>query len=183
MDDSRAQQSWASGELSIDAGVLARVDEEARAGFARDEESCGFLIGPAGASDALRVDGILPMENRANKLHALDPEAYPRTARMYFDIDGLAFARKVSAQAALGQPVKVLYHSHLDAGAYFSATDAAAATMGGSEPPYALAYLVTSVRGRAGEPVVDDRKLFVWDGGKREFVESAFAVVGTSAKT
>ena len=80
-----------------------------------------------------------------------------------------------------GQPVKVLYHSHLDVGAYFSATDAAAATFGGDEPPYALAYLVTSVRGsHPGDPaaVVDDHKLYVWDGAKRSFVESAFSVVG-----
>ena len=117
------------------------------------------------------------MENRANKLHKLDPEAYPRTGRMYFDIDGLAFSKKVRAQATLGQPVKVLYHSHLDVGAYFSATDAAAATMGGDEPPYDLAYLVTSVRGKEGEPRVDDRKLFVWHPQRREFVESSFVVI------
>jgi proteasome lid subunit RPN8/RPN11 len=134
------------------------------------------LLGPA--EDPLEVDGILPMVNRANALHALDPETYPRTGRMYFDIDGLAFEKKVRTQAAEGRPVKVLYHSHLDVGAYFSPTDAAAATMGGDEPPYDLAYLVTSVRGRDGQPVVDDRKLFVWDGATRAFVETTFTVTG-----
>jgi proteasome lid subunit RPN8/RPN11 len=179
------KSSWATGGLSIDEGVLARVDEEARAAYGRDEESCGFLLGPVG--DPLAVDGILPMENRANKLHALDPASYPRTGRMYFDIDALAFAKKVRSQAELGHPVKVLYHSHLDVGAYFSATDAAAATMGGDEPPYDLAYLVTSVRGGGGgasteRPHVDDRKLFVWDATTRVFVESSF-VTSTSRKT
>ncbi len=173
--------AWALPDagLLIDARVLAKVDEEAKAAYARDEESCGFLAGPAGAP--LRVDAVLPMENRANKLHALDPEAYPRTGRMYFDIDGLQFEKKVRTQAALGHPVKVLYHSHLDVGAYFSATDAAAALGGGSEgdePTYDLAYLVTSVRGGADKaPVVDDRKLFAWDAGTRAFVESRFEVV------
>ena len=171
-----AKHTWALGSLSIDSATLAKVDDEARAAYARDEESCGFLLGPA--DDPLSVDGILPMVNRANALHALDPEAYPRTGRMYFDIDGLAFEKKVRAQAAEGRPVKVLYHSHLDVGAYFSPTDAAAATMGGDEPPYDLAYLVTSVRGRDGQPVVDDRKLFVWDGAMRAFMESAFTVTG-----
>ena len=108
------------------------------------------------------------MENRANKLHRLDPETYPRTGRMYFDIDPLKFGRAVTQGDASGRPVKVLYHSHLDVGAYFSETDAAAATMGGDSPAYDLAYLVTSVR--AG--VVDDRKLFVWDDAARRFVES-----------
>jgi proteasome lid subunit RPN8/RPN11 len=166
--------SWAKGGLALDQAILDRVDDEARAAYGRDEESCGFLLGPK--DEPLRVDGILPMENRANKLHALDPEAYPRTGRMYFDIDGLQFAKKVRAQAALGEPVKVLYHSHLDVGAYFSATDAAAATMGGDEPPYDLAYLVTSVRGQDGAPVIDDRRLFVWDAATRSFVEASFVV-------
>jgi len=178
-------QAWAlpNAGLQIAREVLERVDEEARAGYFRDEESCGFLTGPADAP--LAVDGVLPMENRANKLHALDPDAYPRTGRMYFDIDGLAFSKKVLAQAALGQPVKVLYHSHLDVGAYFSATDAAAALMGseaGDGPPYALAYLVTSVRGPAAAPLVDDRRLFVWDTATRGFVESSFAVTPAPAQ-
>lgn len=146
--------------------VLARVDEEAIAAYGRDEESCGLLTGPAG--DALLVDAILPMENRANKLHRLDPETYPRTGRMYFDIDPLKFERAVKEGEANGRPVKVLYHSHLDVGAYFSPTDAEAATMGGDSPAYDLAYLVTSVRGG----VVDDRKLFIWDHGSRSFVET-----------
>ncbi len=166
---------WRNGGLLIDERVVARVDEEAILAYGRDEESCGFLTGPATA--ALIIDGILPMENRANKLHALDPVAYPRTGRMYFDIDGLQFDRRVKAQAAAGQPVKVLYHSHLDVGAYFSETDAAAATMGGEEPPYDLAYLVTSVRGvHGGAAAVDERRLFVWDERSRTFTPAAFDV-------
>lgn len=176
-----ASHSWARGGLSLTHELLARVEAEARAAYLRDEESCGFLIGPA--TDALFVDGLLPMVNRANALHALDPETYPRTGRMYFDIDTLAFEKKVKAQAALGQPVKVLYHSHLDVGAYFSATDAAAATMGGDAPPYDLAYLVTSVRVGAGlaegGPIVDDHKLFVWDEVRGEFVPSSFLTIAS----
>ncbi len=162
---------WINGGLRVTPAVIERIDEEARAAFARDEESCGLLLGPE--SDPLFVDEIVPMENRANKLHKLDPETYPRTGRMYFDIDPLKFERAVRAGETNGRPVKVLYHSHLDAGAYFSETDAAAATMGGDAPTYDLAYLVTSVRGG----VVDDRKLFVWDFERRSFVESSFTIV------
>ena len=92
---------------------------------------------------------------------------------MYFDIDPLKFERAVRAGESNGRPVKVLYHSHLDVGAYFSETDAEAATMGGEAPTYDLAYLVTSVR----SGVVDDRKLFVWDGAARAFVEAALTIV------
>jgi [CysO sulfur-carrier protein]-S-L-cysteine hydrolase len=162
---------WAAGRLAIARQVIDRVNEEARLAYARDEESCGFLVGPA--SNGLAVDGVVPMVNRANALHKLDPESYPRTGRTYFDIDSMKFEREIAKGEKQGQPVKVLYHSHLDVGAYFSATDAEVAKMGQGEPPWDLAYLVTSVRdGR-----VDDRKLFVWDPPSRAFVESSFEVV------
>jgi [CysO sulfur-carrier protein]-S-L-cysteine hydrolase len=157
---------WVEGRLVVGRSVLDRVDEEARHTYAKDEESCGFLVGPA--VDGRRVDGIVPMVNRANALHKLDPETFPRTARMYFDIDSMKFESAIRRGDVEGRPVKVLYHSHLDAGAYFSPTDAEVAKMGQGEPPWDLAYLVTSVRS-AG---VDDRKLFVWEPGTRSFVES-----------
>lgn len=165
-----AKHPWVLGAVRISKALLARVDEEARAAYARDEESCGLLVGPA--SDATLVDAITPMLNRARKLHELDPETYPRTARMYFDIDPLKFERAIESGEAGGRPVKVLYHSHLDVGAYFSETDADAAKMGGSAPAYDLAYLVTSVRADG----VDDRKLFVWSPKTSTFVESELRV-------
>ena len=161
---------WAAGNLIVSGEVIERVNEEARLAYGRDEESCGFLVGPA--SDGRRVDGVVAMVNRANALHRLDPESYPRTGRTYFDIDSMKFEREIRKGEAEGRPVKVLYHSHLDVGAYFSPTDAEVAKMGQGEPPWDLAYLVTSVR--AGE--VDDRRLFVWDPASRTFVESAFEV-------
>lgn len=171
MSGDAAKHPWIKGGLRISKDVLAKIDAEAsEAATQRNEESCGFLVGPQ--ADALLVDTIVPMENRANKLHRLDPEAYPRTGRMYFDIDPLKFERAVREGDTNGRPVKVLYHSHLDVGAYFSETDAQAATAGGTEPTYDLAYLVTSVR--AG--VVDDRKLFVWDAEAKRFVETTLTV-------
>ncbi|HXX70013.1 MAG TPA: Mov34/MPN/PAD-1 family protein [Polyangiaceae bacterium] len=161
---------WVEGNLVIGAAVLALIDEEARRAYANDEESCGFLVGPA--SEPRRLDGIVPMINRANLLHRLDPQQYPRTGRTYFDIDSMKFENAIRRGEAEGRPVKVLYHSHLDVGAYFSATDAEVAKMGRGAPPWDLAYLVTSVRG--GE--VDDRKLFVWDAVAQDFISSRLEV-------
>jgi proteasome lid subunit RPN8/RPN11 len=161
---------WVEGNLVVARSVLEQVDEEARRAYARDEESCGFLVGPASAGQ--RIDGIVPMINRANALHRLDPEAYPRTGRTYFDIDSMKFEGAIRRGEAEGRPVKVLYHSHLDVGAYFSPTDAEVAKMGQGEPPWDLAYLVTSVR----DGVVDDRKLFVWVPQTRTFAESRLEV-------
>jgi proteasome lid subunit RPN8/RPN11 len=166
-----AKHPWVRGDLIIVRSVLDKVFDEARAAYGRDEESCGFLVGPS--AEGTRLDGIVPMVNRANKLHALDPEAYPRTGRMYFDIDSMKFTREIEKGEREGRPVKVLYHSHLDAGAYFSETDASVAKMGGEEPPFDLAYLVTSVQ----KGVVDAHKLFVWEPAARAFVESRLTVV------
>jgi proteasome lid subunit RPN8/RPN11 len=165
-----AKHPWVLGRLVVPRALIDQVDDEARRSYARDEESCGFLVGPA--SDGTRIDGIVPMVNRAAKLHALDPEAYPRTARTYFDIDSMKFENAIRRGETEGRPVKVLYHSHLDVGAYFSDTDASVAKMGQDAPPWDLAYLVTSVRSGG----VDDRKLFIWDPAGGSFVESPLEV-------
>jgi len=170
-----SKSPWIRGDLSIPRSLLDAVEREARDAYARDEEACGLLVGPR--DTPLSVDAIVPMENRANKLHALDPESFPRTGRMYFDIDPMKFQKKVAAARAEGRPAKVLYHSHLDVGAYFSETDAQAATMGGEGPTYDLAYLVTSVR--AGS--VDEHRLFVWDEAARAFVPSRLTVIDGAA--
>jgi proteasome lid subunit RPN8/RPN11 len=117
------------------------------------------------------------MPNLANRYHQLDPETYPRKGNMYFLLDARKFQKAIEEGEASGRPVKVLWHSHLDVGAYFSETDAAAANMGGAEPANDLAYLVTSVR----KGVVDDHKLFVWSEASRSFVEAAFAIDGADA--
>jgi [CysO sulfur-carrier protein]-S-L-cysteine hydrolase len=104
---------------------------------------------------------------------------------MYFEFNGKKFENAVASSLAEGRPVKVLYHSHLDADAYFSPTDQAAMSQGkmpdveggaiemGPGPPWPLAFLVTSVRG--GE--VREHRLFVWDAASNTFVKSHFTVV------
>jgi proteasome lid subunit RPN8/RPN11 len=152
--------------------ILERVAEHARASYAKDEEACGYLTGPD--AEALLCDESVPLANLANRYHEMDPETYPRTGRTYFLIDPLKFSKAVAAGKTSGRPVRVLYHSHLDVGAYFSETDAAAATMGGDKPSYdGLFYLVTSVRKGA----VDDHKLFEWDPSTKKFVETPMDIV------
>lgn len=157
---------WTRGGVTIPARILEEIDAESIAGYGRGEEACGLLFGPLSAP--LVIDEHVRLENRAAKLHALDPEMYPRTAREYFDIHPLAFARAVENGEKTGRPAKVLWHSHLDVGAYFSVMDAEAATAGGDAPTYDLAYLVISVRA-AG---VDDRRLFIFEG--TSFIEAPF---------
>jgi proteasome lid subunit RPN8/RPN11 len=164
-------QPWINGNLSITASALAIIERAARGAYARDEEACGYIDGPA--DDALRCDQAVELENLANKYHRADPDSHPRTGREYFKINALKFDRAIQAGAASARPIKVFFHSHLDCGAYFSAEDAASMTMGGQAPSYALSYLVTAVD--KGE--VTAHKLFVWDPATRAFVESPFEVI------
>jgi [CysO sulfur-carrier protein]-S-L-cysteine hydrolase len=163
---------WVSGNLRIMSSAISEVERAAREAYARDEEACGYIEGPA--ADALLADRAVELPNLANKYHAVDPEGHPRTGREYFKINALVFERALAEAAAKDRPVKVFFHSHLDCGAYFSAEDAASMTMdGGSAPSHPLAYLVTAVD--RGE--VTAHKLFVWHAETRSFVESVFSVV------
>jgi proteasome lid subunit RPN8/RPN11 len=177
----REDAPWIRGGLTFTRPAMDAVLADAQRGYAVGEEACGYLVGPA--DDGTRIDEAVPMENLAEKLHRLDPLTYFRTARTFFAFNEKRFDDAVRARRTAGRPVKVLYHSHLDTGAYFSATDRAVMSMGeppseeggvgrlGAGPAWPLAFLVVSVRAT----VVDDVRLFVWDGS--DFVESPFSVV------
>lgn len=178
-----AEHPWIKGGISFTKAALALVDEDAIRAYGRDEEACGYVRGPA--DDGLRCDEAIAMENLANKLHQRDPETYFRTGRTYFEFNTFKFEKAVAASAKEGRPVKVLYHSHVDAGAYFSPTDKAAMSMGtmpeveggavtiGPGPAYPLAFLVVSIAGGA----VQDRKLYIWDEAARDFITSGYSVI------
>ena len=172
---------WLRGGVRLTRATLDAVEADALRGYAAGEEACGYLRGPAG--DA-RCDEHVRLVNTAAKLHALDPAVYFRTAREFFSFNEKRFADAVEASAREGRPVKVLYHSHLDAGAYFSATDAAVLSMGeppafeggpatvGPGPAWPLAFLVTSVVAGA----VAGHGLFLWDAGAVAFVAGELSV-------
>src|SRR3954471_22892738 len=162
--------AWIAGGVKIPASALREVERAGIAAYARDEEACGYLTGPAG--DPLLADRAVELENLANKYHQVDPEGHPRTGREYFKINSLKFERAIAEGIASQRPVKVFFHSHLDCGAYFSAEDAASMTMGNTgAPSYALAYLVTAV----DKGVVSAHRLFIWDISQKAFVEAPFA--------
>jgi [CysO sulfur-carrier protein]-S-L-cysteine hydrolase len=174
---------WTAGNLSITRSALELVEKDALRGYAADEEACGYLRGPA--EQPLFCDECVVMTNVANKLHAIDPERYFRTARTFFSFNEKKFDDAVRASAEQGKPIKILYHSHLDAGAYFSPTDAAVMSMGqppeseggeiamGPGPAWPLAFLVTSVR----DHKIAEHRLFVWDTDARAFVTTNLTIV------
>jgi proteasome lid subunit RPN8/RPN11 len=167
-----ARPAWVDGPIDIDAALLREVEAHAVAEY--PSEACGFLAGPA--ARASWVDAFQREPNEADKYHALDPETFPRTSRTYFKINELRAGRAFDEGAAAGRPVKVIFHSHCDAGAYFSEEDAATFSSEGVLT-WPCAFLVVSVR----EGVVDDRKLWVHDPATGAFREGELRVAEAAA--
>ncbi len=162
------ERPWIRGDLQISRAVMEDIEAHALECFPK--ECCGFVMGPA--DDARALDESRREENEADKYHRLDPETFPRTAETYFKINELRAARTFDEGDASGRPVKVIYHSHCDAGAYFSAEDAA--TFANNEQlMWPAAFIVVSVQGG----VFAERKLWVHAPGTNDFVESTLTLI------
>jgi [CysO sulfur-carrier protein]-S-L-cysteine hydrolase len=118
---------------AIPAAVLAAIYAQARAEFPR--ECCGYLCGRGEATTRVQCT------NFQDRLHAMDPEQYPRTAENGYNFGGreqIAFARGFDG----ADPPTIIYHSHPRVGAYFSAEDERAALAAGWD----VDYLVVDVQ-------------------------------------
>ncbi|WP_373467078.1 Mov34/MPN/PAD-1 family protein [Metapseudomonas otitidis] len=113
------------------------------------EECCGFVF-----ADARVHRG----ENIQNQLNERSPEVYRRSAANGYTFavaDTLLLNRSLRGD----NPVRVIYHSHPDVGAYFSREDEDKALFMG-QPIHPVTYLVVDVR--VGEAM--GAKLFEWNG-------------------
>jgi proteasome lid subunit RPN8/RPN11 len=165
--DARAERPWIEGSLAIERAVLNQIQAHALECY--PSESCGFVAGPR--SDPPLLDRSTRQVNEADKFHALDPVTFPRTSRTYFKINELRAAQAFEAAEREGRPIKVIYHSHCDAGAYFSKEDAATFAADGVLM-WPCAFLVVSVQqGRLAET-----KLWVHVPGTNDFRESTLSV-------
>lgn len=162
-----ASQRWIDGDLSIARSVLS--DIEAHALECYPSECCGFVSGPA--ADARKLVASVREVNEADKYHKLDPVTFPRTSTTYFKINELRAARAFDQGAASGQPIKVIYHSHCDAGAYFSQEDAATFASD-NQLMWPCAFIVVSVMKGA----IHERKLWVHVPGTNDFRESTLSL-------
>ena len=139
---------------------LAAIRQQAIEEYPR--ESCGVIV--------VRGDErrLTRCRNVQDELHARDPVRHPRDARTAYYIDPQDLLRLGRLEAE-GFAVRVIYHSHIDAGAYFSETDRRQALMG-SEPVYPEAiYVVTSVLGPPERARVDATAGFAWDPACSDF--------------
>lgn len=113
--------------------ILDAIYEQAREEF--PNECCGYLVA-SGEAMQLRQ-----CKNRQDQLHALDPEAHPRTAANAYNIGGRELLDLVRSFEG-DDPVTIIYHSHPRVGAYFSEEDTRAALAAG----YPVDYLVVDAQ-------------------------------------
>jgi [CysO sulfur-carrier protein]-S-L-cysteine hydrolase len=137
-----------SGDPStLSAEHLEAIYRQARAEFPR--ECCGYILGQNEDTE------LVACENRQDKLHAIDPEANPRTSENGYNIGGKELLRLVRSFDG-DRPATIIYHSHPRVGAYFSDEDTAAALAAG----YPVDYLVVDVQ----DDRVREAKLFRRNG-------------------
>ena len=129
-------------------------------------ECCGVILEKEGFPGQ-RL--LIPCRNIQNELHAKDPARYPRDARTAYHVDPKDLL-KIGNLESDGYRVRVIYHSHINAGAHFSETDKQNALVQG-EPTYpeAIYAVLSVVEGKAAEAAA-----FAWNPEKRDFVPLDF---------
>lgn len=126
---------------------LEKILEHARRDYPK--ECCGLILGPAGEESCTSVR---PCRNLQDEVHAKDPGVFPRTSRNGYWVDPSELLKIQKEMRSAKEEIKIIYHSHIDAGAYFSEEDQRMAQSEG-EPAYPkVTYLVLSVmKGIPGE--------------------------------
>jgi len=141
----------------LTAEELAAISRPAVAEY--PDECCGVVL----TRGTARV--LIQCRNEQNALHAKDPKSYPRDARTAFSMHPHDLLRMARLEQD-GYEIAVIYHSHPNAGSYFSPTDQEQALMAG-EPKYpGTTHVVASVVGDRVRSIAAYR----WDG--RGFVRA-----------
>ncbi len=120
------------------------------------DEACGFVL----RHDDGRLEAVAS-RNLQDRYHGVDPVSSWRTSRTAFQLDARLLQRRLDEGAELA----VIYHSHSEAGAYFSAEDARAAAPDGEPTHPATRHLVVSVLGGVAKAAA----MFAFDGEARCF--------------
>ncbi len=144
--------------IAIPDAVRAQIYDHARAAF--PAECCGYLTGPAAAAGT--VDAAVACRNaQADGEHPTEPQRGADTGFVIAGAELLAFARSLDGP----RPARVVYHSHTNGRAYFSAVDHALA----DGPAYPVQHLVVGVTARG----VTEAAQLAWSPAARAYVEVA----------
>ncbi len=128
-------------------------------------ECCGWMTGPKSRSLAT---ALRPCDNAHGQSTSGPLSASDRTQETAYVIAGADLKELADSHDTSNYPPKVIYHSHPNGRAYFSATDQqAAAPLGG--PSFNVSHLVIGVTERE----VVEAALFDWSETEQKYVEVA----------
>lgn len=131
------------------------------------EECCGLLTG----KEVGRFDAIHRCRNEMTRLHRQDPVTYPRGGERAFHMNEFDYVRVQREAEAAGARVTGVYHSHVEAGAYFSEDDQESA-LRKLYPFPKVDHIVISVMDRAVQEVA----AFRWRAEEGRFEGRALVV-------
>ena len=143
-------RSLASATAS--ARVLADLHEHARE--THPEECCGLVLGGARG----RLERAVRCRNEMTRLHRQDPAQYPRDGRDAFHMNEADVLQAQKFADAEGFVVTGIYHSHADAGPYFSTLDQEFAAQPGFPFPDALHIVISVLEGVVTEAAAFERQ-------------------------
>ncbi len=109
-------------------------------------EACGLISGPVDNSGLLTKVHVMP--NVMDEYHLHDPKQYPRTSRNGYFIDPAGYLELMDSLREKDHRIKIIYHSHVDADAYFSGTDLEYALWDGEPAHPDVGYLVFGIKER-----------------------------------
>ncbi len=132
------------------------------------EECCGLLLGPK----ADCFEQAHRCRNDMTLLHHDDPERHPRDGRHAFHMNEGDHAAILAKAEASGQGVTAVYHSHVEAGAYFSEVDQQFVRAPEFPYPDAMHFVVSLAGG-----VVREVAAFRWDARQGRFEGRAVEVM------
>lgn len=113
----RIEVSRSLSPETMPARLLNELKEHARE--THPEECCGLLTGSALG----RFEEVHRCRNEMTKLHQQDPLSFPRDGRTAFHMSEADYLRVQQDADERSQVVTAVYHSHANAGAYFSELD------------------------------------------------------------
>lgn len=126
------------------------------------EEGCGVVL-----VDAWGALEVRPLANAYDRYHQLDPEQYPRSNRTAYLFEPKAWLKLMNELDEGGKTLKIVFHSHVEVGAYFSKEDETQAVAAGEPVLPGVLYLVVAVDGGLAR----EGRLFAFRSGQFEEVD------------